>query len=148
MEFSINKLENLLMIVSEYFNSIDKNTQEYKISDEKWSKKEVLGHLVDSAIHNTVRFTEINYADKPYIYRTYKQNELVKINQYQSMDIEELLQLWLSLNKQIIRLFKSVNEEALAYEIKLNDGSIIDLRFLMHDYASHTEHHVNQILKL
>lgn len=94
-----------------------------------------------------MRFTEINYATKPYIYRTYNQNDLVKINQYQSIDIAELVSLWVSINRQIIRLFKSVDREALQYEIELDNGSIIDLRFLMTDYVEHLEHHINQIRK-
>ena len=111
----------------------------------KWSKKEILGHLIDSAIHNLVRFTEINYAAKPYRHRPYNQIDLVNLNQYQTKDINELNELWFSLNKQIIRIMKSVNEEALDYKIILSDESVIDLRFLMTDYVEHLEHHINQI---
>ena len=87
--------------------------------------------MTDSAIHNLVRFTEINYLEKPYHHRPYHQNDLVVLNQYQEMDFGELIQLWLSLNKQIIRLFKSVSKEALDYKIILSDQSVIDLKFLM-----------------
>ena len=111
----------------------------------KWSKKEILGHLIDSAIHNLVRFTEINYAAKPYRHRPYNQIDLVNLNQYQTKDINELNQLWLSLNRQIIRIMKSVDENALDYKIILSDESVIDLRFLMTDYVEHLEHHINQI---
>jgi hypothetical protein len=61
------------------------------------------------------------------------------------MDIKELVQLWLSLNKQIIRIFKSVDDKALDYQIIMNDQSVIDLKFLMTDYIEHLEHHINQI---
>lgn len=101
--------------------------------------------MVDSSIHNLIRFTEINYVEKPYIYRTYNQNDLVKINQYQEINIEELVELWLSINKQILRLFKSVNDENLEYKILLNDNSTINLRYLMTDFVDHLEHHINQI---
>lgn len=147
MQTTIDKFERLLLENTAYFKNTDKDILEYKPSEEKWSKKEILGHLVDSSIHNLVRFTEINYATKPYIYRTYNQNDLVKINQYQIVEIDELLQLWLSINKQIIRLFKSVDNETLGNEIELNDKSIINLRFLMTDYVEHLEHHINQIRK-
>ncbi|WP_229335471.1 hypothetical protein [Flavobacterium sp. ALJ2] len=63
------------------------------------------------------------------------------------MDTGELIQLWHSINKQIIRLFKSVDEKALDYQILLSDGSIINLDFLMKDYVEHLEHHINQIKK-
>jgi hypothetical protein len=144
MQDAISKFEKLLQENSEYLKSLDKETLENK-APEKWSKKEILGHLVDSSIHNLVRFTEINYLPKPYNHRPYKQNDLVTINQYQSMDMEELIQLWYSINKQIVRLFKSVDEKALDYEIILSDGSMINLDFLMKDYVEHLEHHINQI---
>lgn len=147
MQTAIDKFERLIAENSDYFRTRAVPFSEEKISEEKWSKKEILGHLVDSSIHNLIRFTEINYAEKPYIYRTYNQNDLVKINQYQEMDIEELAQFWISINKQILRLFKSANEEALQYEILLKDNSIINLRYLMTDFVEHLEHHMNQIKK-
>ena len=144
MQEAILKFERLLLENVSYFPTINQNTLEER-KPGKWSKKEVLGHLVDSAIHNLVRFTEINYVEKPYRHRPYSQIDLVNLNQYQTMDINELTQLWFVLNKQIVRLMKSVDEKALDYEILLSDGSVIDLKFLMTDYVEHLEHHINQI---
>ena len=144
MKNAILKFDQLLNENSNYFLTIDPAMLEEKKLG-KWSKKEILGHLIDSAIHNLVRFTEINYIAKPYRHRPYNQIDLVNLNQYQTKDINELNQLWLSLNKQIIRIMKSVDEKALDYKIILSDESVIDLRFLMTDYVEHLEHHINQI---
>jgi len=144
MESVILKFEKLLNENVKYFRTIDQNILE-KRKSKKWSKKEIIGHLVDSAVHNLVRFTEINYVDKPYKRRTYDPDALVDINQYQTMDIEELTQLWFIINKQLVRLMKTVDEKALNYEIDFGDGSPADLRFLMSDYVEHLEHHINQI---
>lgn len=144
MQNAILKFEQLLNENASYFPEISSETLESRIPG-KWSKKEILGHLTDSAIHNLVRFTEINYLQKPYHHRPYNQIDLVNLNQYQQMDIRELTQLWLSVNKQIIRIMKSVDEKALEYEIILSDGAVIDLKFLMTDYVEHLEHHINQI---
>ncbi len=144
MQHAILKFEQLLTENAIYFPTIDNTILETK-KPAKWSKKEILGHLVDSAIHNLVRFTEINYLEKPYHHRPYNQNDLVSLNQYQTIDTNELIQLWLSLNKQIIRIFKSIDHKALDYQITLNDQTVIDLKFLMTDYVEHLEHHINQI---
>ena len=144
MQNAIFRFEQLLNENSNYFSTIDPIILEER-KPGKWSKKEVLGHLVDSAIHNLVRFTEINYVGKPYRHRPYNQIDLVNLNQYQTKDINELNQLWFSLNKQIIRIMKSVDEKTLDYKIILSDESVIDLRFLMTDYVEHLEHHINQI---
>lgn len=144
MEDAILKFEKLLNENVNFFPTISSEILEAKIPG-KWSKKEILGHLTDSAIHNLVRFTEINYLEKPYHHRPYNQIDLVNLNQYQTMDIEELTQLWFVINKQIIRIMKSVDNEALDYKIVLSDESVIDLKFLMTDYVAHLEHHINQI---
>lgn len=147
MQEVIDRFENLLVESLAYFKTLNATVLEEKITEEKWSKKEIIGHLVDSSLHNLVRFTEINYSEKPYIYRTYNQTDLIKINQYQEMDNNELLQLWYTLNNQLIRIFKAVKMETLEYKIQLTDNSIVDLRFLMTDYVEHLEHHINQIKK-
>jgi len=144
MEEAIFRFEELLDENAPYFPTIDSVILEEK-KNGKWSKKEILGHLVDSAIHNLVRFTEINYVEKPYRHRPYNQIDLVNLNQYQTMDIHDLTELWLSINKQIVRLMKSVDEKALDYKIILSDESVIDLRFLMTDYVDHLEHHIRQL---
>jgi hypothetical protein len=144
MEDAILKFEKLLLENVNYFPTIRQDILEEKKSG-KWSKKEILGHLTDSAIHNLVRFTEINYVEKPYQHRPYNQIDLVNLNQYQTMDIDELTQLWFVINKQILRIMKSVDNQVLDYKIVLSDGSIIDLNFLMTDYVTHLEHHINQI---
>ena len=144
MQNSILKFEKLLNENVNFFPTISCEILEAKIPG-KWSKKEILGHLTDSAIHNLVRFTEINYLEKPYQHRPYNQIDLVNLNQYQTMDIEELTQLWFLINKQIIKIMKSVDNEVLDYKIILSDESVIDLKFLMTDYVAHLEHHINQI---
>lgn len=144
MEEAIFRFEELLDENASYFPTIAAVVLEEKKTG-KWSKKEILGHLVDSAIHNLVRFTEINYIEKPYRHRPYNQIDLVNLNQYQIMDIHDLTELWLSINKQILRLMKSVDEKALDYKIILSDESVIDLRFLMTDYVDHLEHHIRQL---
>ncbi|MFT3796311.1 DinB family protein [Flavobacterium sp.] len=112
----------------------------------KWSRKQILGHLIDSAINNLQRFTEIGYQPQPYVYREYHQAELVQMNDYQNMDTKELLQLWLSLNKQIARVMHNQTEERLDLKVLFTDGELSDLRFIMQDYPEHMEYHLNQIV--
>ena len=147
MKETTNKLEQLLKNGLEYFSQSSELDLKRKPSAEKWSKKEILGHLIDSGINNLQRFTEIQFKDKPYKVRTYHQDELVKANNYQNSEIKEILEFWLTINKRIKHLIEEQSEKTLNFKIELSDGTYSDLRFLIHDYVDHLEHHLNQIIK-
>lgn len=117
-----------------------------KPTPEKWSQKEILGHLIDSAINNLQRFTEIQFSEKPFQIKRYDQDALVKANAYQDTDLNELFDLWLCLNERIATIMKAQTDESLAYQIVLPDGESSDLKFLMEDYVVHMEHHLKQIM--
>lgn len=142
-----NKLEQLLKSGLEYLSQSSEMEMNRKTSPEKWSKKEILGHLIDSGINNLQRFTEIQFEDKPYIIRKYNQNELVKVNNYQNAKTNEIVEFWLSINNRIKNLIELQTEKTLNYKIELEKDNISDLKFLMKDYVDHLEHHLNQIMK-
>lgn len=146
MTETTQRLEHLVRIGLEYLSRSSEPEMAYKHSPGKWSKKEILGHLIDSGINNLQRFTEIQYEKKPYQIRKYKQDELVKANNYQKAELNELIRLWTALNQQIVNLMGNQTEQTLNYEIELPDGSSSDLRFLMVDYVDHLEYHLKQII--
>ena len=146
MESSIAKIRELLFKAEAYWAFASEEHLSVQTAEGKWSKKEILGHLIDSALNNLTRFTEIGYQPQPYAYREYNQKELTGINRNQYADKDELFQLWLSLNKQIIRVMESATAERLALKISSPDPDITDLRSIMKDYPLHMQHHINQII--
>ena len=140
------RLEQLLTEASNYITSNSLSQFDIKPSPDKWSKKEILGHLIDSAINNLQRFTEIQFSKKPYQVRSYEQDLLVKANAYQSADISELLNVWIALNTRIKEIIKQQTEASLNYSLLLPNGEENDLRFLIDDYIDHLEHHLKQIM--
>ena len=147
MRKTIERLKALLSLGSEYFSESIESEIVFRLSPEKWSKKEILGHLIDSGVNNLQRFTEIQFESKPYNIRKYNQDKLVKVNDYQNSETNELVTFWLSINKRIIKVMSLQTEATLGYEIALDKGNISDLRFLMNDYVDHMEHHLKQITK-
>ncbi|OJJ22195.1 hypothetical protein BKI52_09150 [marine bacterium AO1-C] len=144
----LKRLDDLLKQGQDYFNQATDANISKKPGPEKWSKKEILGHLIDSAVNNLQRFTEIQFEGKPYKIRKYNQDELVKANDYQNADIGEIIGFWLAINQRISILMKQQTEETLAFKIEVDKGEIADLRFLMTDYVDHLEHHIKQIKSL
>jgi len=145
MTDTINRLEKLMNAGIKFFAQSSELDLAIKPSPEKWSKKEIIGHLVDSGINNLQRFTEIQFKNKPYKIRNYNQDEIVKANDYQNSDINELVEFWISINKRIKNLMKAQTDKTLKYKIELNDGDFSDLRYLIVSYVDHLEHHLNQI---
>ena len=81
----------------------------------KWSKKEILGHLCDSATNNHHRFVKIQFEQQPFIVVPYNQNDWLLIQNYQNIPIHEIIGLWAALNKQIVRVISKIPEEKLLY---------------------------------
>jgi len=145
---AINKLEELLMIIKEYISKSSDAELNHKTNPEKWSKKEIIGHLIDSGINNIQRFTAVQFEKEPYKIRPMKQVELVKVNDYQNSEIEELLAFLMSINIRIKKLMLLQTTQTLTTKIELyTKGNISDLKYLMEDYVAHFEQHVNQIIK-
>lgn len=141
----IEKLENYTNSVPGRFLAIDGATAEYKPGPDKWSKKEILGHLVDSAINNIQRLIRIQY--EPGVKIVYDQDQWVNIQNYQELDKESIVELWHDVNRQFIRIIKSFPAEKLKLEMDTGkeEAEMHTAEFLITDYLSHMEHHLGQI---
>ncbi|MBP9196866.1 MAG: DinB family protein [Saprospiraceae bacterium] len=137
-------LQAILYQTRKGFCNIPRYVLTYKTSAVKWSKREILGHLIDSARYNLMRFTEIHCHDDIYEIKGYHQDHLVNINQYQTLEDHHLLTLWQLLNDQIIMVISAFTNDDLAKSIKVK-GEIKTVAWLIEDYINHLQHHLNQI---
>lgn len=145
MEEKVNSFESFLNRINIDFFIKEISDFENKIAENKWSKKEILGHLIDSCMNNLKRITEIQYHEKPYKIIPYNQDALVKANNYQNKNSQELFELWLQLNFQILHVIKSQRKENLAFQLILSNGINSNLEFLIEDYIDHFDYHIKQI---
>lgn len=116
----------------------------FKPSPGKWSKKEILGHLIDSAQNNIRRFIVAQYEDRPKI--TYNQDKWVTISDYQQYNLPDLISLWYLLNKHICHILKTITPEMASREIETKEKHTV--RWIAQDYVKHLLHHVHQVLDL
>jgi hypothetical protein len=115
----------------------------------KWSKKEELGHLIDSAHTNLRRFIVSQYEQEPHI--VYAQEECVRINNYNAQDMVQLTRLWLLLNQQIVQVLDNMNDGASQRKCntgKLDAPELHTLQWLAEDYVKHLLHHLHHILDM
>jgi hypothetical protein len=143
---SIGKLEAFLDEVPKMIYDIEEKDFLHKFSPNKWSKQEILGHLCDSAVNNHSRFVRIILTDEPITIDGYKQDEWVRIHDYQNnYGKSELLALWKQLNKQILNIMRNANESELNKHCILIDKSRVTLKWVFDDYLNHMKHHIKQI---
>jgi hypothetical protein len=118
---------------------------DYSPSPEKWSKKEIVGHLIDSAMVNLQRFVRCTYQEGFKL--VYDQVEWVEAQRYKYAEIKELLFLWQSLNWQIIRVLKNYPEDRLQVmcDNSKTTQSFHTIEWLAEDYVRHLNHHLIQI---
>ncbi len=135
LSYIVDKLPNQLLEISEEIMS-------EKTSTSAWSKKEILGHLIDSATNNHQRFIRGQFENIPEI--QYDQNKWNECSFYQQIDSKQIIQFWTIYNKQIIEIIKRIPIENTKRQIKVSNH-LFTLEFLIADYVEHLEHHMKQI---
>ncbi len=130
---------------AEMVNISDEQFQS-KPQPNRWSKQEILGHLIDSAQVNYRRFQEIANGSDGYKIEPYPQDKLVSENRYQQANRVILTQQWVDANEKITSLLSVFQAEDLNRKVMV-DQEERDLNFLIADYIRHMEHHLKQILE-
>ncbi|MCT4324725.1 DinB family protein [Elizabethkingia anophelis] len=127
------------------FETISEDEWVYKASPEKWSRKEILGHLCDSAFTNIRRFVVTQYKENENI--VYDQDEWVKAQNYQNIHAAEVINLWKSLNYQIVHIVENMPDEALqrTCDTSKTTPEILTLEVLIKGYIDHLHHHLKTI---
>jgi hypothetical protein len=141
MQKAIRLLRSNIEAVKDYFSSLSEQELSARPSPGKWSKKEILGHLTDSAMNNLQRFIRGQYENTPYI--VYAQDEWVKLQHYHEKDSRGLLDLWESLNLQIAHVLEYMPKKN--YDRECRSESVHTLHWLAEDYVRHMEHHMRQM---
>lgn len=139
-------VEKLLSIVRKYKSVFSKLTDEdwnYQSTPNKWSKKEILGHLIDSATNNHQRFVRIQFEDNPRI--SYDQNNWVFVQDYKNANIENLIELWVHYNQHLAHVINTIPKDKYSKTCNIKMEEPVTLEWLILDYLRHLEHHLNQI---
>ena len=138
LRFAVRTLPGVLARFSEA-------ESEQRPSPERWTKKEVIGHLIDSASNNHQRFVRgqvVGGQDFP----GYEQEQWVRIQNYQGARWADLIDLWRAYNTHILHLAGCMSEAGQHATCRVGGGAEVTLAGLFVDYVDHLEHHLRKLL--
>ena len=98
----IDRLQQHINLAPSEFLKYPEGELRRKPAPNKWSKKELIGHLIDSAANNHHRFIKIQFMPQPFFVEGYAQNEWVRIQNYNEKDTQQLVELWKVYNEHIL----------------------------------------------
>lgn len=146
MENIVNDLRGVVEGFSQKFSQIPEPEFSAKPNPAKWSKKEVVGHLIDSAQSNLRRFVVGQYENQPNI--VYQQDFWVQANGYQQTKKEDVIALWRLINLQIATVLSNMPKENYGKQVNTGKGTpeLHSIEWLAADYVKHLKHHINQVI--
>lgn len=145
MQQAIQDLDAMTASLPTSFAAIPETDAALRPAPGKWSKKEVLGHLADSAFNNHRRFV-IGQLQERFARIGYEQDGWVRVQGYQSRSWPEVISLWKELNLHLLHIWRSLPAAALQHATDSDDGPERTLAWLAEDYIRHLRHHLAKIL--
>jgi len=141
---ALAELEVALANVPPRLLQISDTDAAYRSAPDRWSKKEILGHLIDSAGNNHQRFVRGQFTSRLEI-PGYEQMSWVASQAYVTEPWTDLIALWTAFNRHLLHVLKAMPESAFANEIVIGTNQPMTLKGVAVDYVRHLNHHLGQI---
>jgi hypothetical protein len=149
----------LLVELNKYFLRLveaDASDLEFQPPDGKWSGKEILGHLIDSAANNHQRFVRAQ-AIEHLAFQGYDQDDWVRSQNYRDRPWSEILNFWHQYNLHLVHVIRQIPEEILHRKCKehsldqtafkpVRRSRSATLAYLIEDYIDHMVYHLNEVV--
>jgi hypothetical protein len=115
----------------------------------KWSRKEILGHLCDSAGNNLQRIVRAqipaHLTNGVLRGPGYAQDEWIRVNAWSALSWTQVIETWLAMNRHILHVIKKVDRGAMQTMIVVGENQPETLEYIIVDYVAHQLHHLKQI---
>jgi hypothetical protein len=155
MKNALKDFNRIIEEASERLLSMTEVESRARHGDEKWSAKEIVGHLVDSASNNHQRFVRAQFT-QDLVFPGYEQESWVRAQRYDEESWPVLVNLWKFYNLHLAHVMRHTPEfERRRARVRHNlqeigfaevaAGQPSTLEHLMLDYIGHLKHHLRQI---
>ena len=109
-----------------------------------WSRRQVMGHLIDSASNNHQRF--VRAALSPSLdFPGYDQEGCVRVEAPQEADWELLVSVWAAYNRYLAHVLANLPASKRETLCRIGAHDPVTLEFLARDYLAHMARHLGQI---
>ncbi len=145
MKEALEQLQRIVTQVPQPLLSISEADAESLLPSRPWSRKQILGHLIDSAANNHQRFVRAQIGSE-LVFPGYEQDQWVSIQAYQEESWESLVRLWSAYNEHLLHITLRIPADRLETSCTIGQNAPVTLAFLFVDYVRHLHHHLAQIL--
>jgi hypothetical protein len=115
-------------------------------SQGKWSAKEIIGQLVDSASNNHHRFERAQLAASLRL-PGYEQGRWVFVQRYQDRAWNDLIALWSAYNRHLAHVIATIPEDRRHVSCEIGGDAQVTLEYVVLDYVGHIHHHLRQVFR-
>jgi hypothetical protein len=138
------KLISVIDAAEPRLRQISEQESEKPILSGGWSRKQVIGHLIDSASNNHQRF--VRAAQQSSLdFPGYDQDGNTRVQAPQETDWMLLVSLWAAYNRYLAHIIARLPAATLENPCRIGSGAPATLRFIATDYFRHLVHHLSQI---
>lgn len=110
----------------------------------KWSPRQVVGHLIDSAANNHQRFVRAQEGST-LVFPAYTQDHWVAAQHYDARGWDDLTAFWHAYNHHLAHVIEHIPEDRRNVPCTVGADPPVTLGFLAHDYLVHLQHHLGQL---
>jgi hypothetical protein len=130
--------------------ALDAQVLSHRPAPDRWTIKQVIGHLIDSAANNHQRFVRAQFVGAAatgaeFRFPKYEQNQWVNSQGYDEILWSDLLELWRRYNLHLAHVIRHIPAHALSVRCMIGDYAPMTLASLIEDYLVHLQHHLAKI---
>jgi len=144
MESDSQRLANVISSAYQRLRAITETAASDRPYPDKWSLKELLGHLIDSASNNHQRIVRMQELPDIGTFR-YSQLHWVSSQKYHLEPWNDLVELWYRYNRHLAHVIAHTNPGSLSNVCDVGEKEPVTLEFIVSDYVRHLEHHLDQL---
>ncbi len=141
---AIDDLRVLTAVVPVQLSAITVEQAAAKPAPDRWSVKEELGHLIDSAANNHQRIVCAQMEDNLALLG-YDGDRWVALHGYQNRDWADLVAMWRVGNRQLLAAAEAAPPSAWSHKLTIGGSESLTLAFVLDDYIEHMASHLRHI---